>query len=376
MATAERDYYELLGVGRDAGDADIKKAFRRLAREVHPDVSEAPDAHERFRELAEAYEVLSDPERRRTYDRFGHAGLRQRGFQPGDIDITNLADIFQAFFGEGLFGGAQPAGPRPARGADVTAVAEVTLREAFAGTTATVPTRVAVTCERCGGDGAEPGTSPVSCPTCAGTGRFQQVTQSVFGQFVRSGTCPRCDGAGRIVETPCTDCKGAGRTLRDESLEVDVPAGIHDGQRIRLRGRGHAGTLGGPPGDVFVQVRVRPHERLHREGDDLVTWVDVTMTEAALGCHVRIPAPDGDVELALEPGMQPGHVVRLQGRGMPVLGGNRRGDLHVRVDVLVPRVLTDEQRALVQQLDTALGEEAYRADGDSSFFHRLRNAFR
>jgi len=241
MATAERDYYEILGVERGASDADIKKAFRRLARELHPDVSEAADAGERFREAAEAYEVLSDPDRRATYDRFGRAGLRRGGFTPGDVDFGNLSDIFSAFFGDGLFG--QPArSARPARGADVAAVAEISLGEAFTGTTVRVPTHVARTCPRCGGDGAEPGTETVTCPTCSGAGRVQHVSQSVFGQFVRSSTCQRCDGAGRIVESPCSDCDGAGRVLDDRALEVDVPAGIHDGQLPIQAPAGHIGV--------------------------------------------------------------------------------------------------------------------------------------
>lgn len=373
MATAERDYYELLGVGRDASDAEIKRAFRRLARELHPDVSDLPDAGERFRALAEAYEVLSNPETRQLYDRHGLAGLRRGGFAPSDVDLGNLGDIFAAFFGDGVFGSAVRAA-RPARGADVTAVVELSLAEAFAGTALSVPTRVAVTCPRCGGDGAEPGTSPSTCPSCGGSGRFQQVSRSVFGQFVRSGSCPRCDGAGRIVETPCTHCDGVGRTLEERTLEVDVPAGIHDGQRIRLRGEGHTGSLGGGSGDVFVLVRVRPDERLLRDGDDLVTSVEVTMVEAALGTDVEVETPEGPLPLSVPAGTQPGTVLMLHGRGMPSLASGRRGDLRVHVSVRVPERLTPEQRTLLEQVGASLGEDAYRRD--DGFFERLRNAFR
>ncbi|MBM3676424.1 MAG: J domain-containing protein, partial [Actinobacteria bacterium] len=296
MATTERDYYEILGVERTADDAEIKKAFRKLARELHPDVNDAPDAQERFREAAEAYEVLSDQERRQTYDRFGHAGLRGGGFQPTAFDFGNLSDLFSAFFGEGVFGGGQAAGSRPARGADVTAVARITLAEALTGTAVKVDVNVAETCERCGGDGAEPGTSPVTCPTCRGAGRVQQVSQTMLGQFVRSGTCPTCAGDGRVLESPCTQCDGAGRTLAERSLEVEVPAGIHDGQRIRLRGRGHAGALGGPAGDAFVQVRVAAMPGVERDGDDLHVASGVTMIQAALGTVVTVPTPEGDLD--------------------------------------------------------------------------------
>ncbi len=230
MATAERDYYELLGVGRNASHAEIKRAFRRLARELHPDVSGEPDAELRFRAVAEAYEVLSDPERRQTYDRFGHGGLRGGGFSPMDADFGSLSDVFAAFFGETLFGQARSAGPRPARGPDVAAQVDIDLADAAKGISLDIGVRAARSCETCGGSGAAPGTSPVTCPGCGGAGVVQQVSRTVLGQIVRSGTCPRCDGAGQIVETPCEYCEGDGRTLEDVPLGLDVPAGIHDGQ--------------------------------------------------------------------------------------------------------------------------------------------------
>ena len=373
MATAERDYYEILGVDRSASDGDIKTAFRRLARELHPDVSEAPDAEERFREAAEAYEVLSDPERRATYDRFGREGLRGGGFTPGDFTSGNLSDLFGAFFGEALFG--QTAGAsRANRGADVAATTTISLTDAFQGLKVSVPVRVAHTCDTCGGDGAEPGTSRVACGTCGGSGRVQQVSQSVFGQFVRSGTCPRCEGSGRLVEAPCRTCDGAGRVLDEHTLEVEVPPGIGDGQRIRLRGEGHAGSLGGPAGDLFVQVRVRAEPGIERDGDDLHAIADVTMTQAALGATVAVRGPDGEIEVELPAGTQPGAVQVLRGQGMPSLQSSRRGDFNVHVRVQVPRSLTPEQRELVDKLGTALGGDAYR--GDDGFFERLKSAFR
>jgi molecular chaperone DnaJ len=371
MATAERDYYEVLGVRRDAGAAEIKKAFRKLARELHPDVSDAPDAEERFKEAVEAYEVLSKSETRELYDRFGHAGLRSGGFRPTTFDFGSLADIFSAFFGDDLI--SQTMRTR-ARGADVAADVEVELVEAARGTKREVPFRVAVPCGRCEASGVEPGTDVTTCPTCQGRGRLQHVARSAFGEFVRTQTCPACGGSGRFVEHPCRDCRGAGQVFEERILEVEIPPGIHDGQRIRLSGEGHAGAVGGRAGDVYVRVRIRPDERFVREGDDIFSTVDLTITQAALGARLTVPTLDGETELEFAPGTQPGEVVVLRGRGMPVLQGFGRGDQRVLVNVAVPRQLTDEQRGLLEQFERLADEDTYRPD--EGFFDKLKSAFR
>ncbi len=374
MATTERDYYELLGVERTATDAEIKKAFRALAREVHPDVSTEPGAEERFKEIVEAYEVLSSSERRQLYDRYGHAGLRSGGFTPSSFDFGTLGDLFSAFFGDDLFGAGGGRARGAARGADVAAEVEIELIEAARGVSREVPFRIAVTCTTCTGNGAQPGTSPIACPACGGSGRIQQVSNTAFGHFVRTQACGRCGGAGRIVEHPCETCDGAGRKVEERSLAVEIPPGIHDGQRIRIGGEGHAGELGARSGDLYVLVHVHPDPRFEREGHDIFSTVDLTMTQAALGATVTVPTLDGDVELEFEPGTQPGDLRVLGGRGMPVLQGRGRGDHRLLVNVAVPRRLTDEQRGLLERFEQVADEGTYRPD--DGFFDKLKSAFR
>jgi molecular chaperone DnaJ len=371
MATTQRDYYEILGLRRDAGEPEIKRAFRRLARELHPDVSDAADAEQRFREVVEAYEVLSKPETRELYDRYGHAGLRRGGFEPR-FDFGDLSDLFSAFFGDDFFAAATQG--RRRRGADVAAEVEIDLADAARGATKEVRFEVASTCPVCEGDGAEPGTSRSTCPTCGGIGRLEQVSRTVFGEFVRSETCPRCTGSGQVVDQACHECGGDGQVLEQRTLAVEIPAGIHDGQQIRVSGEGHAGVRGGTAGDIYVLVRVKPDPRFTREGNDLFATVDLTMTEAALGTRVEVPTIDGDVELEFSAGTQAGEIRVLRGRGMPVLQGFGRGDHRVLVNVLVPRQLTDEQRQLLEQFQHSAGEDTYRAG--ESLFDRLKSVFR
>jgi molecular chaperone DnaJ len=372
MAATKHDYYELLGIPRDADGAAIKKAFRRLARELHPDVSEHPEAEAKFREVTEAYEVLTNAETRALYDRFGHDGLRSGGFRPTQFDMGGLSDLFSAFFGDDVFGArARGSG---ARGADVAAEIEIDLAEAAKGISVKVPFQVAVSCAVCGGDGVEPGTQARTCSDCGGAGQLRQVARSVFGEFVRAQTCPTCNGRGVIVEHPCKACRGGGRVLEERAIDVDVPAGIHNGQRIRVSGEGHAGVLGGRSGDVYVLVHVRPHPSFVREGNDIFSQVDLTISQAALGARLTVETLDGAVELDLPPGVQPGEVRVLRGRGMPVLQGFGRGDQRVLVNVLVPRRLTAEQRRLLEEFDQASDEQTYHTD--ESFFEKLKSAFR
>jgi molecular chaperone DnaJ len=368
----KRDYYEILGISRDADDATIKKAFRRLARELHPDVSDDPAAEERFRELAEAYEVLSKAETREVYDRYGHEGLSSGGFRPSGFDFGGISDLFSAFFGDDLFGGATST--RRRRGADVLTEVEIELVDAARGLVREVPFPVAVACTTCQGSGAAPGSTPETCSQCGGAGRVQQVSQTVFGQFVRAQVCSRCQGGGRIVTALCETCGGEGRTAETRTLEVRIPAGIHDGQRIRLSGEGHSGTPGAAAGDAYVQVHVRPDARFAREGDDILSQVDLTMTQAAMGASVSVATLDGEVELEFKPGTQPGEVRMLRGNGMPSLRGRGRGDQRILVNVLIPRRLSDNQRRVLEEFEQEADAGTY--EGDQSFFERIRAAFR
>jgi molecular chaperone DnaJ len=316
--------------------------------------------------------VLSSSERRQLYDRFGHAGLRGGGFEPSSFDLGSLSDLFSAFFGDDLFGMGGRMGR--ARGADVAAHVELDLAEVATGTTREVPFGVAVPCDRCSGSGAEPDTPVTTCPTCGGSGRVRQVSRSVFGEFVRAGTCPTCSGGGKLIEHPCEKCQGAGRVLEERTLEVEIPAGIHDGQRIRLSGEGHAGSAGARSGDVYVEVHVRQDERFVREGNDIYTTVDLTITQAALGATMTVPTLQGDEQMTFEPGTQPGEIVVLRGRGLPVLQGFGRGNQRVLVNVTVPRRLTEDQRQLLEEFERLAGAETY--EPSEGFFDKLKSAFR
>jgi len=373
-----RDPYEVLGVARDAADADVKKAFRRLARELHPDVNRHdPEAEEKFKEAAEAYEILSDAERRATYDRYGFEGLDSRGFDSAAHGFGSFADIFDAFFGGDPFGafGGRAAGGR-VQGGDVGVEIQISLEDAARGTTVQVAYDLVDACERCGGSRAEPGSSVHTCTNCQGAGRVRAVTRTAFGQLVREQVCDVCGGEGQVPSEPCTACGGRGRKAVRKTLDVDVPAGIADEQRIRLGGRGHAGERGGPPGDLYVLVGVAADERFVRDGNDLVSVVDVPAPAAALGTTVSVPTLDGDERIDVPAGTQPGTVVTLRGKGMPAIGRRGRGDQQVVLNVVIPRKLTPRQRELLDELSGSLTEDNLREPADDSIVGKLRRAFR
>ncbi|HEY2603243.1 MAG TPA: molecular chaperone DnaJ [Thermoleophilaceae bacterium] len=378
MAATKRDPYDVLGVPRDADEQTIKKAFRKLARELHPDVNKHdPEAEEKFKECAEAYEILSDSERRAIFDRYGHDGLGARGFESGFSGFGSFADIFDAFFGGGdAFGSAFGGGAGGAiQGGDIAVSVEVSLAEAASGKEVKLEYEAVDTCEHCHGNRAEPGTPIETCERCGGAGQLRSVTRTAFGQLVRSHVCDACGGDGKLAREPCSVCRGRGRQAGRRTLEVDVPAGIADEQRVRLTGRGHAGERGGPAGDLYLLVHVTPDERFVRDGNDLVTVIDLPAPQAALGARVSVPTLDGDEEVEIEPGTQPGTVVTLRGKGMPSLRRGRRGDQRVVVNVVVPRKLSAEQRELLERFSATLGEENLREASDhESLFARVRRA--
>ena len=374
MAT---DYYALLGVSRDATPDEIKRAYRQLARELHPDVNPDPESIDRFKEVTAAYEVLSDPEKRQMYD-LGGDPLRAGG--SGFGATFDFGDIMDAFFG-----GSQRRGPRPRmrRGQDALIRLQVDLAEAMTGTTREVQVDTAVRCEACQGAGTAPDTQPTTCPMCKGHGEIQNVQRSFLGQVMTARPCPQCQGFGTTIVHPCVECAGDGRVRTRATIGVQIPPGVDTGTRIQLAGRGEVGPGGGEPGDLYVEVVQTPHPVFERRGDDLVCTVEVPMTSAALGTGIELETLDGNEQVDVRPGTQPGAVITLRGRGVPHLRGSGRGDLHIQLDVRTPTRLDDEQEGYLRSLARARGEEGVTlrateqsdADETGGFFSRLRGAF-
>jgi molecular chaperone DnaJ len=353
---AVRDLYEVLSVERDASPDEIKRAYRKLARELHPDVSADPATEERFKEVTGAYEILSDPQKRQRYDAFGAAGGPQG--QP----FTDIQDIFDLFFGGGVTVGGRARGARSRvrRGEDLGVRVALSFREAVFDTRRELEVERLAVCERCLGNGAEPGTAPVACRTCGGSGEVQSVRRSIFGTVMTAAACGTCRGSGQEIPDPCTTCRAEGRVVARSTVTVDIPAGVSDGMELRVGGNGHAGPAGGPAGDLYVAITVEPAVEFERRGQDLLTVLDVSVVQAALGAEVDIETLDGTERIRVEPGADSGTVVRLKGKGIPNLNRRGRGDLFVTLHVTTPRQLSREQRSLLERLAELRGESSPR----------------
>jgi len=390
----KQDFYVVLGVQRDASEGDIKKAYRKLAMECHPDRNNGDKAaEEKFKLVTEAYEVLRDPDKRAAYDRYGMAGVRGSGqggggggFASMHFDLSEALMVFMRDFGlggggsgggfggfESLFGGGQRAGGRDRRrGHDIKVGLKLTLAEVATGTTKTVRIKSLESCAECAGSGAKPGTQPVQCGTCGGSGEVRRAAQSIFGQFLSVSPCPTCAGEGTVIHSPCHRCGGDGRVKSEKTIQIDVPAGVADHHYLTLRGQGVPGARNGPRGDLIAVLDIKEDPRFERHGDDLVYDLGITFTQAALGAEVQVPTPFGQTTLRVEPGTQTGMAYRLRAKGLPRLGEGGHGNLHVRIHVWTPSKLTAEQRKLLEQLSEI--EDAPPEKESGKFWDTIRRA--
>ncbi len=376
---SKRDYYEVLGLERNASAEEIKKAYRKLAKQYHPDFNKNDaEANKKFNEVKEAYDVLIDPQKRDSYDRFGHQSENANGFEGfggsnfGGFSFGGVEDIFEQFFGGMGGGGRRPPGPE--QGNHLRYDMDITLEQAYYGEVKEIKIPRAETCEHCKGSRAKAGTQPEKCPTCNGSG-YQQVTRNTpFGRFMSTQPCSHCRGEGSIVKNPCPECSAQGRVVRERLIEVKIPPGIEEGTRLRVSGGGEAGIRGGPPGDLYVVISVRPHKKFQRRRNDLLLEVPISISQAALGVELKVPTIEGEADLRIPEGTQHGTSFRLKGQGMPYLRGSGKGDLHVKVKVAVPKRLNARQKELLAELASISGEEV--GLDDKSFFKKVSDNFK
>ncbi len=375
---AKRDYYEVLGVGKNAGKEDIKKAYRKLARKYHPDVN--PDdkqAEQKFKEIQEAYEVLSDDQKRARYDQFGHAGVDEGAQQYGGFGSQDFGgfggfeDIFDAFFGGGFTGASERRQRRPRKGSDLRYKMDIEFEEAAFGTEKEIQVPRTEICDKCDGTGAKPGTSPKTCSTCQGVGEMKQVKDTPFGRFVNVSPCTSCGGTGQIIEEYCPECDGEGKVVRRRKVKVNIPQGVDDGTRLRIAGEGQAGQYGGPSGDLYVDIRVKPHKIFSRKGQNVYSEVTISFVEAILGTEVEVETLDGKTELRIPEGTQPNTTFTLRSKGVPHVKRRGRGDHIVTAKVKIPEKLTDKQRQMVQELALSMGKKV---SHNKSFLKKVKDA--
>ena len=370
---AKRDYYEVLGVERGASQDELKSAFRGLARQFHPDVSEDPDAEEKFKEINEAYAVLSDNDKRAAYDRYGHAGVNTQGMP--DFNNIDLSDILEGIFGFGGFGGmgGRRARNAPRRGADLSSRVKLSFEEAAFGVEKEIKITRDEKCATCSGSGAKPGTSSSTCPQCNGQGEVRQVHQTLLGSMVQVVACQRCNGRGEVIDTPCPTCNGRGLERKTVTKMVTIPAGVSSGVQIRLAGEGQPGINGGPHGNFYLEIDVQNHPYFRRQGDDILLDLDINISQAVLGDEISVPTLNGDMDLRIPPGSQPGKIFRLREQGIPHLRGSGKGDQLVTVSVQIPNRLTAEQRELFEKLASTMDPDI--KIQEQSFFDKLREVF-